>query len=97
MSVLRYSDFFPSSAPSSALAAAVSGCSGSAGAAAIRVVPLAPSMTFSASPEAAHMIQCDRCALWVTNEYQHSGLRDDGERVFTTLLAMTRGEATIPS
>ena len=39
----------------------------------------------------------DRCALWVTNEYQHSGLRDDGERVFTTLLAMTRGEATIPS
>ena len=35
--------------------------------------------------------------MWITNEHQHSGLRDDGERVFTTLLAMTRGEATIPS
>ena len=38
-----------------------------------------------------------KARLWITNEFQHSGLRDDGERVFTTLLAMTRGEATIPS
>ena len=29
---------------------------------------------------------------WVTNTYMHSGVREDGQRVFTTLLAMARDE-----
>lgn len=28
---------------------------------------------------------------WVTNEYAHSGIRDDGARIFEQLLAMARG------
>ena len=47
--------------------------------------------------EATARLLGDKCAVWVTNEFQHSGLRDDGERVFTTLLGMTRGEVVIPS
>ena len=31
---------------------------------------------------------------WVTSEYQHSGLRDDGKRILTRLLQLTRN--TIP-
>lgn len=27
---------------------------------------------------------------WITNEYKHSGLRDDGGRIFDRLLAMVR-------
>ena len=27
---------------------------------------------------------------WVTNEYMHSGLRDDGTTIFDKLLGMTR-------
>jgi hypothetical protein len=27
---------------------------------------------------------------WVTNEYKHSGIRDDGARIFDRLLAMVR-------
>ena len=27
---------------------------------------------------------------WVTNEYMHSGLREEGNRIFDTLLSMTR-------
>jgi len=34
--------------------------------------------------------------LWITNEFQHSGLRDD-PRVFERLLAMSKGEVAIPS
>ncbi|HEX5691832.1 MAG TPA: hypothetical protein VFX76_17575, partial [Roseiflexaceae bacterium] len=30
--------------------------------------------------------------VWVTNEYEHNGLRADGERVFDRLLSMVRGE-----
>jgi hypothetical protein len=30
---------------------------------------------------------------WVTNEYQHSGLRDDGGTIFDRLLSMARGTA----
>lgn len=30
--------------------------------------------------------------LWITNEYDHNGLRADGERIVDRLLAMTRGE-----
>jgi hypothetical protein len=30
--------------------------------------------------------------LWVTNEYEHNGLRADGEKVLGSLLAMLHGE-----
>jgi len=30
--------------------------------------------------------------LWVTSEYEHNGLRADGERVVDRLLKMARGE-----
>lgn len=32
------------------------------------------------------------CRTWVSNEFQHSGLRDQGARVFDKLLAMAKGE-----
>ena len=32
------------------------------------------------------------CRLWVSNEFQHSGLHDDGERVFEKIMAMSKGE-----
>ena len=35
--------------------------------------------------------------LWITNEFQHSGLRDQPEAVFKRLLAMAKGEVAIPS
>lgn len=28
---------------------------------------------------------------WMTNEYYHSGIRDDGSRIFDRLLGMNRG------
>ena len=34
--------------------------------------------------------------MWITNEHQHSGLRDDPS-VFEKLLAMSKGELAIPS
>ncbi|CAM9536971.1 unnamed protein product [Discosporangium mesarthrocarpum] len=37
------------------------------------------------------------CKVWVTNQYQHSALRDDGNKLLTTLLGMTRGEVDLPS
>jgi len=37
-----------------------------------------------------------RARLWITNEFQHSGLRDDPS-VFERLLAMSKGEVAIPS
>jgi len=37
-----------------------------------------------------------RARCWITNEYQHSGLRDD-PAVFEKLLAMSKGEVAIPS
>eukprot|EP00752_Nemacystus_decipiens_P011409 g10133.t1 len=37
------------------------------------------------------------CKIWVTNRYQHSGLREDGDKVLDTLLGMTRGEVELPS
>eukprot|EP00922_Rhytidocystis_sp_ex-Travisia-forbesii_P046078 GHVS01068732.1.p1 GENE.GHVS01068732.1~~GHVS01068732.1.p1 ORF type:complete len:410 (+),score=75.24 GHVS01068732.1:1105-2334(+) len=48
-----------------------------------------------ASEEAAEQIANLR--LWVTNEYQHSGLRDDGYSILGKLLWMVRGAVTIPS
>uniref|UniRef100_A0A6U2G3X3 Uncharacterized protein n=2 Tax=Hemiselmis andersenii TaxID=464988 RepID=A0A6U2G3X3_HEMAN len=35
--------------------------------------------------------------IWVTNEYQHSGLRDDGYRILDRLLGMIRGTHQVPS
>merc|ERR1712157_540936 len=37
------------------------------------------------------------CRVWVTNEYQHSGVRDDGRRIFDNLIKMARDELAIPS
>ena len=31
--------------------------------------------------------------VWITDEYEHNGLRADGERVVSRLLDMTRGAA----
>jgi hypothetical protein len=31
--------------------------------------------------------------LWITNQYEHNGLRADGEAVVGRLLQMVRGEA----
>ncbi|MBX9689378.1 MAG: alpha/beta hydrolase [Candidatus Obscuribacterales bacterium] len=35
--------------------------------------------------------QIPKLRLWATNEYMHSGLRDDGERIIDRLLAMVNG------
>jgi len=37
------------------------------------------------------------CRVWVTNEFQHSGIRDDGRRVLDTLIRMAKDEISIPS
>ncbi|KAJ1452370.1 prolyl aminopeptidase [Pelagophyceae sp. CCMP2097] len=50
--------------------------------------------TFS---EAAAAVLGPAAKLWVTNEFQHSGLRDDGARVFETLLKMSKDEISLPS
>ncbi len=34
------------------------------------------------------------CKYWLTNEYEHDGLRQDGEKVLDHLLAMLKGEVT---
>lgn len=34
------------------------------------------------------------CKYWLTNEYEHDGLRQDGEKVLDHLLAMLKGECT---
>lgn len=34
---------------------------------------------------------------WITNEYQHSGLRDDGARIYSRLHGMATGSVKIPS
>mmetsp|Transcript_12891 Transcript_12891/g.24208 ORF Transcript_12891/g.24208 Transcript_12891/m.24208 type:complete len:754 (-) Transcript_12891:120-2381(-) len=39
----------------------------------------------------------ENCRVWVSNEYQHSGLRDDGSSIFNKLLGMAKGEIGIPS
>ena len=47
------------------------------------------------SEETAAMLG-GRARVWVTNEFQHSGLRDDPS-VLERLLAMSKGEVCIPS
>lgn len=39
----------------------------------------------------------EKCKLWITNEYQHSGLRDNGAEIFSKLLHMAKGSLGIPS
>eukprot|EP00918_Siedleckia_nematoides_P019783 GHVU01042121.1.p1 GENE.GHVU01042121.1~~GHVU01042121.1.p1 ORF type:complete len:280 (-),score=70.15 GHVU01042121.1:97-843(-) len=48
----------------------------------------------SFSEHTAHMIPS--CKLWITNEYQHSGLRDDGYAIMSKLLCMLRGHTGLP-
>uniref|UniRef100_A0A7S1U6F3 AB hydrolase-1 domain-containing protein n=1 Tax=Phaeomonas parva TaxID=124430 RepID=A0A7S1U6F3_9STRA len=48
------------------------------------------------SEEVARLVGPE-CKLWVTNEFQHSGLRDEPARVFETLLKMTKDEISLPS
>lgn len=47
-------------------------------------------VSFSLSEETAAEIA--GCRLWVTSEYMHSGLRDDGPRVLEYLLGMLKGK-----
>ena len=47
--------------------------------------------------EATAALLGERAQLWVTNEFQHSGLRDEPATVFDRLLAMSKGELAIPS
>ena len=53
------------------------------------------------SEETAAMLGGDgdgeRAKLWITNEFQHSGLRDEPATVFDRLLAMSKGEIALPS
>lgn len=44
---------------------------------------------FELAQETAGKIQGIR--QWVTNEYMHSGIRDDGARILERLLGMVRG------
>lgn len=39
----------------------------------------------------------ENCAVWINNDYQHSGLRDDGAAIFCKLLGMAKGEIGTPS
>lgn len=39
----------------------------------------------------------ERCKLYITNEYQHSGLRDDGAKIFSMLYGMATGRIRTPS
>ena len=47
--------------------------------------------------EATASLLGERAALWITNEFQHSGLKDEPAVVFERLLAMSKGELAIPS
>jgi pimeloyl-ACP methyl ester carboxylesterase len=37
------------------------------------------------------------CKVWISNEYQHSGLRDNGAQIFTKLHGMATGSVRTPS
>lgn len=39
----------------------------------------------------------ENCKVWVTNDYQHSGLRDAGASIFKKLLGMANGSIRTPS
>jgi hypothetical protein len=39
----------------------------------------------------------EKCKVYITNDYQHSGLRDDGANIFTKLHGMATGSERTPS
>ena len=39
----------------------------------------------------------EKCKVWVTNDYQHSGLRDGGSQIFAKLYGMATGGIRTPS
>ena len=39
----------------------------------------------------------EKCKVYVTNEYQHGGLRDDGANIFAKLYGMATGSVRVPS
>jgi len=39
----------------------------------------------------------EKCKIWVSNDYQHSGLRDDGANIFAKLYGMATGSIRTPS
>jgi len=39
----------------------------------------------------------EKCKIWVSNEFQHSGLKDGGAHVLSMLMKMASGEANVPS
>lgn len=39
----------------------------------------------------------EKCKVWISNEYQHSGLRDGGSAIFSKLYGMATGEIRTPS
>lgn len=39
----------------------------------------------------------EKCKIWVTNDFQHCGLRDDGANIFTKLYGMATGSIRTPS
>jgi len=39
----------------------------------------------------------EKCKVYVTNEFQHSGLRDDGATIFSKLYRMATGSLRTPS
>ena len=39
----------------------------------------------------------ENCKVYITNEYQHSGLRDDGATIFSKLHGMATGSVRTPS
>lgn len=44
---------------------------------------------FRLAEQTAQAIRGSR--VWATSEYQHSGIRDDGARIFERLLGLARG------
>jgi len=39
----------------------------------------------------------ERCKIFVTNQWQHSGLGDAGEKILDTLIGMSNDTVRIPS
>lgn len=50
---------------------------------------------------AMKLLQCggplEGVKVWVTNDYQHSGLRDDGANIVCKLVSMAKGSIHVPS
>ncbi|KAL7568839.1 hypothetical protein ACA910_007251 [Epithemia clementina (nom. ined.)] len=52
---------------------------------------------FDCSMQVVEQGPLEQCKVYVTNEYQHSGLRDDGATIFAKLHGMATGTTRIPS